>query len=573
MKRMAASALLSACMLTATLTHAQPSTASEGSQGSTHSTGRIDGRIMDSLTTRPLAGVQIGVYLVSSPASPVHMLTSDGSGHFRAELDSGTYIIKAQPAVNGLPTDYRMEWYNNAADASGAMALRVNASSRYDIRIDLAPMHIPDPIAVHGTVMDSSGSPLAGARVYVLRSIQEMEDRHSHGGHGSDDSLEWHEIEDHGRAHGVVWQGWADSTGKYAAKVAPGHSYVVLALKQGYAPQFFDHQSDPLMANALWLTRDTAGIDFHLRGFTPAALYTVSGLVKDSSGAGVASRVALFPLRKHAEDRGAIFSYTDSTGAFRVVRVPAGRYLAFAVPFGGYAPAYHHRHGSGVSRWQMADTLVVNGDLSGLELRVARIVGGGSSMVRGRTMAAGKPVRGATVYAGYTDGSIAGIGLTDQNGVYTIGGLATEQVVIRGELDGYISGQTAIAIPQGQLSVSGVDLTLSVSSVSAVDGTAETPRNFALDQNYPNPFNPSTTIAYSLPVASTVSIRIFNIVGQEVSALVNGVMAAGRHETVWSGKDRSGTALASGVYIYRYEAKPLDGSSPFVSMKRMVLVK
>jgi hypothetical protein len=528
---------------------------------------------MDSLTTRPISGVAIGVYLVSSPALPVQMLTSDGSGHFRAELESGTYVIKAQPAVHGLPTDYRTEWYYNATDASAAMALPVNESSRYDISIDLAPMSIPDPVAVHGTVMDSAGTPLTGARVFVLRSIQEMEDRHSHGGHGSDDRHEEFEIEDHGRAHGVVWQGWADSTGTYAAKVAPGHSYVVMALKQGYAPQFFDHQSDPLMADALWLTGDTSGIDFHLRGFTPAALYTVSGRVKDSTGNGVASRVALFPLRKHAEDRGAIFTYTDSTGGFSVLRVPAGRYLAFAVPFGGFAPAYHHRHGSGISRWQMADTIVVNGDISGLELSVARIVGGGSSMVHGRTTAAGRPVRGATVYAAYADGSIAGVGLTDQNGVYAIAGLAAEQVVIRGELDGFISGQSSIAIPQGQLSVSGVDLTLSTSSVSAIEGSVETPHDYLLDQNYPNPFNPSTTIAYALPVASTVSIRIFNIVGQEVSALVNGVMAAGRHEAVWSGKDRSGSAVASGVYIYRYEAKPLDGSSPFVSMKRMVLVK
>lgn len=573
MKRLAASAFLSACVLTASLTHAQPSPFTEGALGTTHSTGRIDGRVMDSLTTRPIGGVQIGVYRSTSLATPVQMLMSDGSGHFRAELDSGTYVIKAQPPANGMPTDYRMEWYNNAADASSAMMLRVNESSRYDISIDLAPMVIPDPIGVHGTVMDSSGSPLAGARVYVLRSIQEMEDRHSHGGHGSDDSHEQWEIEDHGRAHGVVWQGWTDSMGTYAATVAPGHSYAVLAIKQGYAPQFFDHQADPLMANALWLTGDTTGIDFYLLGYAPAALYAVSGRVLDSAGTGVASRVALFPLRKHVEDRGAFFSYTDSTGAFTVQRVPAGRYLAFAVPFGGFAPAYHHRHGSGIARWQMADTIIVQGDITGLELRVARIVGGGSSMIHGRTTASGQPLRGATVYAAYPDGSIAGVGLSDQYGAYAIAGLVTDQVIIRGELDGFVSGQTSIVIPQGQLTVNGVDLVLSTSSATAVDGGVGTPGDYLLDQNYPNPFNPSTTIAYSLPAASTVSIRIFNIVGQEVAALVNGVMASGRHEAVWNGRDRSGMALASGVYIYRYEARPLDGSSPFVSMKRMLLLK
>jgi hypothetical protein len=573
MKRMAASAFLSASMLMAGLTFGYTS----ATAGTAHGSGRIDGRIADSLTTRPIGGVQVFVYRVSDPTAPVLSLLSDGSGHFRAELDSGRYLLRVQPQVSGAPTDYRGEWYRNAADASGAMPL--NGSARYDLVIDLAPMNIPEPVSVTGTVRDSAGAPLRGAAVVVLRSIQEMTERSSNSGEGSDDHGEHSEIEDLGHARGVVWQGMADSLGRFSAKAAPGHSYVVLAVKQGYAPQFFDHQSDPLTANALWLAGDTAGIDFNLRTLAMVPMYSVSGQVKDSSGAGVPSRVALLPLHHHGNDDGtrnddgAVFSYSDSTGAFTLLHVPAGRYRAFAIPFGSFAPAYHHRHEHGIFHWEQADTIEVFADVSGLELGVRRLDDHGSSEIHGRVLANGTAVRGATVYATVANGTVAGVGLTDQNGLYSIVGLPAEQLAVRGELSGYQSMPASVPIAPGQFSVSGVNLTMSVASVSAVNADATTPDAFALDQNYPNPFNPSTTIAYTLPVASTVSIRIFNVVGQEIATLVNAQTAAGRFDAVWNGRNESGAQVASGVYIYRLAATPVDGSAATVLTKRMVLMK
>jgi hypothetical protein len=573
MKRMAASAFLSASMLMAELMLGHTS----GIAGTTHGSGRIDGRITDSLTTRPIGGVQVTVYRATDPMVPVQTLMSDGSGHFRAELDSGSYILRAQPAMSGAPTDYRGEWYRNAVDAPGAMPL--NGSARYDIVIDLVPMSIPDPVGVNGTVRDSAGAPLRGARVFVLRSIQEMTERSSNSGEGSDDHGEHSEIEDLGHARGVVWQGMADSSGRFSAKAAPGHSYVVLAVKQGYAPQFFDHQSDPLKANALWLAGDTAGIDFNLRTMAMVATYSVSGQVKDSMGAGVPSRIALLPLQHHGfddgsrNDDGAVFSYSDSTGAFTLLHVPAGRYRAFAVPFGSFAPAYHHRRGHGVSHWELADTIEVFTDVTGLELGVSRLDDHGSSGIHGRVMANGVAVRGVTVYATVANGTVAGVGLTDQSGQYSIVGLPEEQIAVRGELSGFQSAPTSVPIAPGQFSVSNVNLTMSVASVSSAGAGAESPNGFALDQNYPNPFNPSTTIAYTLPVASTVSIRIFNVVGQEIATLVNAQTAAGIFEAAWNGRNGSGMQVASGVYIYRLAATPLAGGTATILTRRMLLTK
>lgn len=90
---------------------------------------------------------------------------------------------------------------------------------------------------------------------------------------------------------------------------------------------------------------------------------------------------------------------------------------------------------------------------------------------------------------------------------------------------------------------------------------------FALAQNYPNPFNPSTKISFNLKVDSKVSLKVFNILGQEVAQLVNKNIAAGSHTVNFDA-----SKLNSGVYVYKIEAKGIDGQS-FSSVKKMLLTK
>jgi hypothetical protein len=85
---------------------------------------------------------------------------------------------------------------------------------------------------------------------------------------------------------------------------------------------------------------------------------------------------------------------------------------------------------------------------------------------------------------------------------------------------------------------------------------------FGLSGAYPNPFNPATAIRYALPQAGAVRLVVYNMLGQEVARLVEGLVAAGRHEVVFDGQ-----GLPSGVYLYRLEA------GTFVQTRRMTLVK
>ena len=94
------------------------------------------------------------------------------------------------------------------------------------------------------------------------------------------------------------------------------------------------------------------------------------------------------------------------------------------------------------------------------------------------------------------------------------------------------------------------------------DGTSKLPVAYKLDQNYPNPFNPSTTINYSIPKASIVTIKIFNIIGQEVKTLVNENKSPGNYSLRFNAAN-----LSSGVYFYSLRAEN------YFQVKKMLLLK
>jgi aminopeptidase N len=99
-------------------------------------------------------------------------------------------------------------------------------------------------------------------------------------------------------------------------------------------------------------------------------------------------------------------------------------------------------------------------------------------------------------------------------------------------------------------------------------GSGSMPARFILEQNYPNPFNPVTVIPYEVATASAVSLEIFDLLGRRVSTPVSGPMRAGLHSVRFDG-----SGLATGVYLYRLQAWPLDGSAGATAVKRMVLIR
>lgn len=93
------------------------------------------------------------------------------------------------------------------------------------------------------------------------------------------------------------------------------------------------------------------------------------------------------------------------------------------------------------------------------------------------------------------------------------------------------------------------------------------PESFNLDQNYPNPFNPETRISFQLPVAGNVSLKIFNVRGDEICTLINEQREAGYHYFLWNGKDAAGIEVPSGVYLVTIQ------SGQFIANRKMVKIR
>jgi hypothetical protein len=96
-------------------------------------------------------------------------------------------------------------------------------------------------------------------------------------------------------------------------------------------------------------------------------------------------------------------------------------------------------------------------------------------------------------------------------------------------------------------------------SVKEIPGN---PQTYSLEQNFPNPFNPSTKIRFSIPEQGLVTLKVFNLLGEEVATLINTEMTTGTYEA-----DFRGTEISSGIYFYTLTA------DNFISTKKMILLK
>ena len=109
-------------------------------------------------------------------------------------------------------------------------------------------------------------------------------------------------------------------------------------------------------------------------------------------------------------------------------------------------------------------------------------------------------------------------------------------------------------------------ITLKYSNLTAIQPlTNEVPAEYSLSQNYPNPFNPTTKIQFTIPSSSSVAqtfLSVYDMLGREVSTLVNQQLSPGTYEVVWDTSNYSG-----GVYFYKLS------SGVFSETKKMILIK
>jgi len=505
--------------------------------------GSIAGTVTDEVTGLPLEGAVVEAFKENNRIDAA----VDGVG-FRAKTDSlGNYLIENVPAGDYLVVssaeEYLPEFYREAAKKDSATLVTVtDDASVTDINFTLLAGG-----SISGLVATEADSlPIPGALVMVYESET-----------------------------GFHRRGYSDESGAYTVRGLRTGRYYVRVVAEGFEPELYDNAAHRGEATLVDVTApdDTPDIDFYLkkhvdrRGTIVGAVWSA----KDQTPIMGAFIVAVSP-----RDRVPHFTFTGPFGFYRLTDLPAGKYFVFSGAEGFVGEFYDNAF-----RFKNADPVMVrHGQVTaGINFDLKPQPRRGIYTVRGRIRHrnSNAPLHGVVVQARLGD-DVEVNTVTDVNGEYVISGLAAGEYVIEatapGYADGYFGGSTpetasTVTVGNGE-DASGVNMDLEQDNVTSIDddGGSQVPESFDLSQNYPNPFNPQTSIKYQLAQSADVTLKIFNLLGQEVRTLVNKAQAAGVYTAVWDGKDDFGRQVSSGFYIYRLEA----GEKLKVS-KRMLLLK
>jgi hypothetical protein len=505
-----------------------------------------------------------------------------------------------------MSADYLSQWYDGVSSQKDAKTIVVTNGGSTQVDMKLQARYRPVLYTVKGTVVDSANhAPLKEATVnFVLAGFALNGSR----GFAADPTLaqdfrgmfDLNPSLDHrldGTAVQFVFSTRTDASGGFSLQLPQG-SFIAYSEAKGHHKVFYNQKSNLLLADTIGVSRNLDGINFNLPPLPAVVLGEINGAITDSAtGHGVRSRVIAYRQLWLKTDPlpGPVGSYipgtylvdTDSLGKYSIPNVLSGQYIVLALPMGSYAPTYYNKLG-GTQNWRQADTVSVNGNVvAGIDITVKPLtkMKVGYTFVTGTVSTNPTPgklgktsgtvgVIGAIVYAANDNGTIYGYDITDANGSYAIAGAAPGSYTLFVDAPGFTTPSSVNASPTNAtdargalMGAPGVNFSLNSVLTAVEENQPLVPSGYVLEQNYPNPFNPTTQILFSLPNNERVTLTVYNLLGQKIVSLVDGVMAAGTHVVTWNGRDSRGSQLSSGVYFYRLE------SPSFSAAKRMLMLK
>jgi hypothetical protein len=503
--------------------------------------------------------------------------STDDSGHYNFPMvNPVTYYLRAEPDKH----QYLSQWYNGAEHIENATPVVVPESGAVSIDITLKKKG-SDRFRIGGTVLNDSLQPVSGAKVVASllghdrRSDDRFDDFHDAKGHDGEDDQGDHDGGDHHPGDDHAGTAVTDSNGHYSM-VLHGGTYIISASAKHYLSQFWNHKPTPLEADPLDLAADTTGIDFTLQRVV-VATGSISGHILYAADS-TAAESDVMAFRKDSSGHFTRFKSsvdTDTSGAYTLGHLPDGSYVILAKDEKDIIPTFYNLSG-GTSFLDSASTVTVSGGaaVAGIDIYVKVDSVDGLNSVKGMitldTSPSGGivPVAGVIVILSGSDGAVAGSAVSEGDGSYLAVGLAPDTYTLIFQMPGLRTASARVPVRYENNAP-----TTSTANVRLVEGTGDltlgdqpgsaAPMEFMLYQNYPNPFNPTTRIAFDLPEAAQVTLRIYNVIGQEVATLAeNTRYGAGRHALVLDA-----STLGSGLYFAKLQA----GSNSIV--RKMLLVR
>lgn len=504
--------------------------------------GSLSGTATNETNGEPIIGAAVEAF----SETPLINFANSIAG-FRARTDSsGNYTIENVPSGKYLVLShaegYLPEFFEEAATKDSADLVVVEANANVE-DIDFT---LERGGSISGLVASESDSlPIAGALVKVFSS--------------------------NNRRHLRTYSG---NNGEYRVDGLPTGAYFVQVIARGFFSEFYDNarglgQATPIAVAA---PDETSDIDVYLEP-KERRRGTIAGRVASDVDETPIFGAVVIAVRPNLRVPQITFSGPD--GNYELTDLAPGRYFVFAWAEGFIGEFYQD-----APAFRLADVVIVepnqvtdaiNFDLApreqiGIYAVRGKIVVSGA----GNSLASDHPVEGALVQA-KLNGEIEANAVTDANGEYVFFDLPAGAYEIEATAAGYADAtfSSDVVVGDGQ-DADDVNLTMNVDNVTDVDddGTGALPEVFALYQNYPNPFNPQTTIKYQLPQTSQVTLKIFNILGQEVRTLVKKQQPAGTHSVQWDGQDNLGRQASSGIYIFQ-----INAGDAFKMSRRMLLLK
>jgi hypothetical protein len=365
---------------------------------------------------------------------------------------------------------------------------------------------------------------------------------------------------------------YSDAFGNYSVQLPTG-DYIIAAEKDSFYTTFYGGKFDPFNTSIVHILKNslsTANIDM------PKMIqsnFAISGKISDFiSNQAVKKAVVVIRVGTHTPAKSSQLLdtiptqsytvFTDANGNYNLTNIPQSGYYFLQSFSDFYIPAYYNNSGPSPVFWQQADSIKIDNIINNKNISMLRDSSTGGGIITGNITIGGNiPDKKIIVYAKSIDyNQPFNYALPIQGNSFTVNNLPYGRYRLIGQLIGFQDAYIdSLNITPINTQITGLTLNFKTTGIQNTPGI---PTTAELYQNYPNPFNPSTNIQFRLPYSSVITLKIYNLIGQEIETLANGYYNGGEYIINWNAKNYS-----SGVYFYMLH---YDGAT---YSKKMLLIK